>query len=107
MSQFKLSLVTDLTKFSQKVTGLTLLPNRINKLVWLPACYVGVMKSEEQKRDQIHQENQMKENGTIIISWIAISAIEKENGQIRQRLSTLEEAEYWMMNGDVLCEYGE
>ena len=49
----------------------------------------------------------MKENGTIIISWIAISAIEKENGQLRQRMSTLDEAEYWIMNDDVLAEYGE
>ena len=54
----------------------------------------------------IGQEGKM-ENGTIIISWIAISAIERENGQLRQRLSTFEKAEYWIMNDDVLCEYGE
>ena len=39
-----LSLVTDLTKFSQKVTVLTLRSNGINKLVWLPACNVEDMK---------------------------------------------------------------
>ena len=44
MSQLGLSLVTNLTKFSQKVTVLTLRSNGINKLVRLAACNVGDMK---------------------------------------------------------------
>ena len=47
------------------------------------------------------------ENGTIIISWIAVSAIERDNGQVRQLVTTLDQAEYWIVNDDVLAEYGE
>ena len=46
------------------------------------------------------------ENG-IIISWVVVSAIELENGQLRQGLSTFDAAETWIMADCVLVEYGE